>query len=371
MNPHRTPFALQTFQRLLGVILLLALLAGQGQMALAQEPGGSPAYLDPALLSSASGTLEVIVTASSSAKAARAVRNLGGTVGSDLWLIDAVAARIPASQVYNLASITGVRSVVANQGVRSASWDGYASDLRVLSGEYQMDGQPANPALYLPDGDFVSVSANGAVLFVNGDGTERARIFLPEGAPFTAAPRLGDGDTLFVSGENLRLYALAPDGEMRWTYAAQGTERFIGSAAPGLEGSVYQADSRGVVYALEATSGLERWRFSVPEQAGRLVTGPAVAPDGSLYLITDRGFVYAINPDGSMRWAAGLGKPLGFHPLFGPGNLLYLASPESGELIGLEAVSGMQLFSFSAGARLSALPVIGPEGSLYLPAGCG
>jgi hypothetical protein len=105
----------------------------------------TPAYVEPGLLAeTGSGgipmpqTLSVIVTAVDSAAAARAVARVGGTVSSDLWLVDAVAATIPAEGLAALAAHPAVRSVVDNKGVESAqdptadttAVDGWVTDYR-------------------------------------------------------------------------------------------------------------------------------------------------------------------------------------------------------------------------------------------------
>ena len=89
------------------------------------------------------------MTAGDSAAAARAVQHAGGQVSSDLWLIDAVAATIPAGRLQALATTPGLRSIVHNKGVETAdkpiepkaepiaiegsdpaAWDGWVTDYR-------------------------------------------------------------------------------------------------------------------------------------------------------------------------------------------------------------------------------------------------
>ncbi|NTW02769.1 MAG: S8 family peptidase [Oscillochloris sp.] len=95
------------------------------------------AYVDPALTSQAAvGTVSVIVSGSN---AARAVEAVGGLVTDDLWLINAVAAQVPASVVSVLATKSGVNSVVLNRGVTSSDWDGWVTDLPLPS---TWDGRP-------------------------------------------------------------------------------------------------------------------------------------------------------------------------------------------------------------------------------------
>ena len=66
------------------------------------------AYVEPGLASQAGDILSVIVTAKDAKAASRAVTSSGGQVTSELWLIDAVAARLPAGRLDTLASYPGV-----------------------------------------------------------------------------------------------------------------------------------------------------------------------------------------------------------------------------------------------------------------------
>ena len=93
-------------------------------------------YVEPSLRTTGAETISVIVTAEgSSATAATAVGSLGGEVTSDLWLIKAVAATLPANQLETLAATPGLVSIVHNKGVKSAQdpveeWDGWVTDYR-------------------------------------------------------------------------------------------------------------------------------------------------------------------------------------------------------------------------------------------------
>ena len=77
----------------------LIILAGSLVLLSASVPPGSRAYVEPGLWSTETESLAVIVTARSSDTAAAIVERLGGQTTSDLWLIDAVAATLPADQL--------------------------------------------------------------------------------------------------------------------------------------------------------------------------------------------------------------------------------------------------------------------------------
>ena len=75
-----------------------------------QRPGAAAsAYIEPGLLAVRSGEVSIILTAGSAQAAAR-VRQAGGRVTSELWLIDAVSAEIPAQAINRLSHQAGVAS---------------------------------------------------------------------------------------------------------------------------------------------------------------------------------------------------------------------------------------------------------------------
>jgi subtilisin family serine protease len=122
---------------LLTALVALALLGG-GRVA---QPisAGSVAYVEPELAQSDAAQISVIVTAASSEIAAQAVQLAQGQVTSDLWLIDSVAAEIPAQSVAALSQMPGVQSVVANHDVRSTAADGWVTDFPLPD---HWDGRP-------------------------------------------------------------------------------------------------------------------------------------------------------------------------------------------------------------------------------------
>jgi hypothetical protein len=91
-----------------------------GLIPQAAIPTRDPAYVEPGLFSLEVETLSVIVTAGDSEAAARAVERVGGQVTSDLWLVDGVAATVPAGQLGALAARPGVLSLVANKKAAAA-----------------------------------------------------------------------------------------------------------------------------------------------------------------------------------------------------------------------------------------------------------
>jgi hypothetical protein len=125
------------------VIMLFTLVAcGSQDAALGETQTQQPPYIEPNLLSVETETVSVIVTAGDSLAAAEAVERVGGQVISDLWLIEAVEANIPADQLGDLAAQLGVVSIVNNKEVKSAQeplWDGWVTNYPIT---VPHDGSP-------------------------------------------------------------------------------------------------------------------------------------------------------------------------------------------------------------------------------------
>ena len=79
---------------LLLILLITLAMRGSSDVYSAAKLEVQP-YIEPALLSAETDTLEIIVTAGDSQQAAENVEAAGGQVSGDLWLVDAVAATLP------------------------------------------------------------------------------------------------------------------------------------------------------------------------------------------------------------------------------------------------------------------------------------
>ena len=118
----------RVFRTLLLVALVVPMLGAR------PAPVDHTAYVAGGLADQ-SGEISVIVTGPSATEAAAAVETAGGQVTSDLWLIDGVAARLPAAGLKKLAVLDGVRAVVENQRVETAQTDGPPLDWDYTQGE--------------------------------------------------------------------------------------------------------------------------------------------------------------------------------------------------------------------------------------------
>lgn len=140
---------------------------------------------------------------------------------------------------------------------------------------------------------------------------------------------LADDGTLYFGVYDCRLFAMNPDGTLKWIANVQAyndkykIEYGITPSTPtiGPDGTIYvntlgyydenysyQHDF-GILWAINP-DGSEKWRY----EAGNMYIGdedfsnpwlrysPAVGHDGTIYVVTESGELHAVNSDGSLKW---------------------------------------------------------------------
>lgn len=95
---------------------------------------------------------------------------------------------------------------------------------------------------------------------------------------------------------SLRAPLLARAPSLAWEFA--GDQGLAGGPAVAPDGTIYVAGAGGTLYALGRDGG-ERWRAPLD---GEPVGSPAVAPDGSVYVVDRDGGLSAFSTDGARRW---------------------------------------------------------------------
>ncbi len=135
---------------------------------------------------------------------------------------------------------------------------------------------------------------NGVVYFAANDGSLHAidartglELWRNTKEPKVATNLALDKGTIYFGGQNKNLYAVdAANGQMKWVFK---TSRECGS--PVLAGGLVCFPTRdGVIQALDAATGAEKWKITDLHKA---VLPPIIAP-GSLYFLDGAGHLYAV-----------------------------------------------------------------------------
>jgi uncharacterized repeat protein (TIGR01451 family) len=151
------------------------------------------------------------------------------------------------------------------------------------------DSSPAVAA----DGTIYIGSGDHKLYAVKPDGT--LRWAYTTGAAISSSPAIGPDGTVYVGSLDHSVYAVRPDGTLRWSHATGG--EVYASPTVGSDGTVYVGSMEGSLYALYPDGGLKCSR-----SAGPISAPVSIGPDGTLYVPLGTGYLTALHPDCSVAW---------------------------------------------------------------------
>ncbi|BCW95446.1 MAG: PQQ-binding-like beta-propeller repeat protein [Fimbriimonadales bacterium] len=205
-------------------------------------------------------------------------------------------------------------------------------------------------------------------------------------------PAVGPDGTVVVHDSRGYVYALSPDGGLKWIFASGFP---YGPPSIGGDGTVYVGTGR-TVQAINGETGALRWQFTDSTSGALwLFAGPTVGPDGNIYAATNTSpsggglGVFSLTPAGQLRWSA-RGDPnvfeygsVGAEIVFGASqsgqspDQLYVAFDGGGTnsfLAAFRMTGGQRWSVFTGGQSQSGFsqqqcqPAVGPDGTVYLTA---
>lgn len=335
------------------------------------------AYVEATLYQHDSGLQSTIVTAKQPGLARQAVAQVGGSVTSDLWLIDAVVAQLSSEQITALAKLPGITSVVADKTVQSAEeivedsyvWNGWVTDRLVgSSSDVLLSGDVLFEPMPMPNGGLVSLTVTGELAFVNPDGSIYNVIDLP-GDGFLDRPNVAPDGTVYVNNDS-SVYAVDATGDVLWTQTVADGEKFTGGVAYTTQ-ALFVVDEMQIFYGLDPLTGARLWKSAPVGQTSPFQAGPSVGADGTLYAVNEAGELFAVAPDGTLRWQSSVDRgPYKLSPQVGADGTVYVTG--DGFKVSAFAPDGTLRWQFEGNSNvIHAAPHIGPDGSVYLTAGAG
>ncbi len=257
-----------------------------------------------------------------------------------------------------------------------AAWTTTWTDQRLVA--FVPEAAPLGPgSVYVV---VAGAQSNELPLTVTGrqrDGRVRWR-FEADGSNLWWRPALGPDGTIYLHGNNETdgiVYALTPDGGLRWVQKVIWFPYVPPSTGP--DGALY-VGSIDRIYRI-SPSGQIDWQFEDPDAQGLHAT-PTVGPDGRLYGMFDGGMgAVALDPaTGQLEWS-NPGDPNlwhrgqnGIETVFGrpgpgaPLDRFFLTMAGDTEVCAF-SLDGDQLFARGLANNRAHEPVVGADGTLYLP----
>jgi outer membrane protein assembly factor BamB len=236
---------------------------------------------------------------------------------------------------------------------------------------YETRGPVTSSPTFGPDGSIVFGSHDGRLHVVSSAGKPVWQ--WPTGDLVFSSPAHIDGGVVYVGSDDDHLYALdVPNRKALWRFQIGSCPQNVGvgpdasrcdvdgGPTVGLNGVLYTGGD--AVYAINP-DGTLRWRFAT---GGHVASSPALLPDGTVVAGSQDNLIHAISPEGTKRWDFRTGQDVESAPAIGEDGTVYVGSDDQ-KLYALSA-SGTLLWAFNTGGDIRASPAIGPDGTIYVGA---
>jgi hypothetical protein len=147
---------------------------------------------------------------------------------------------------------------------------------------------------------------------------------MSDGAIWATPAIAEDGTIIFPTwGGDGTVYAVYPNGSVKWTFNADYESNSISSPAIGNDGAIYFGSDgypNRYVYALNP-SGTLRWRYLTGDLTN---SAPAIGLDGTIYVGSCDNYLYALYPNGTLRWRFDAGSDIKGAATIGSNGIIYV-----------------------------------------------
>ena len=167
-----------------------------------------------------------------------------------------------------------------------------------------------------------------------------------------------DGATIYAASADGRVYAVnSANGTLKWKTNAISCAY---NPAVADDGSIYVGSSSGAFYAF-APDGTQKWKFM---SQSKVTCAPAVARDGTIYFGSQDMNLYALDPNGNKKWFYRTGGPIYSAPTLDAAGVVIFGACQ-GVLTALDPANGSVNWTTAVSAGLYSSPLIDRDGSIY------
>ena len=175
-----------------------------------------------------------------------------------------------------------------------------------------------------------------------------------------SSPAVSNG-VVYIGGWDINLYAIdAVTGKEKWRFA---TGEFVRSSPAVSNGVVYVGSTDNNLYAIDAVTGTERWRFTTGSLVSDVSSSPVVA-NGVVYVGSVSKNLFAIDAvTGKEKWRFATGDIVYSSPAVANG-VVYVGSGDK-NLYAIDAVTGTEKWRFATGDIVYSSPAVA-NGVVYV-----
>jgi eukaryotic-like serine/threonine-protein kinase len=234
-------------------------------------------------------------------------------------------------------------------------------DLALPWGHESGDHYLSSPALV--GSTLIFGAGDGGVYAVDAR-TGRVKWHARTGGRVRSSPAIADG-RVYVGSYDGRVYSFdVATGAERWRFDTEGTtlksgsygfdRRSIQSSPAVMNGVVYIGARDGFLYAIDAASGKQRWRYD--HKVSWIITSPAVSK-GVIYAgSSDAHFLQALDATGKELWRFASDVPVWSSPSVA-GDVVYVGDG-AGRLHAVDRATGKEQWFFRSGSQVYSSPAI-------------
>lgn len=237
-----------------------------------------------------------------------------------------------------------------------------------------------------PDGTIYFVSVNGFLFALSPDGNLKweAGGKGSDAGEISGVPVVGADGTVYTSTK-----AFNADGTVKWAM-----EESLDAMALSSDGTLYGTSGYNDFYAVNSEDGKVKWKWTCSDTVKKLTdeygdeiakvecfsylkSYPAIGKDGAIYVPSQEGFLYALSPDGEVKWKYKTQGAVFSSPVIGNNGTIYIgdSSPDSSPGYVYAISPGGQLkwkFKDSEITAWNEAPAVGADETLYFGIGrCG
>jgi len=281
--------------------------------------------------------------------------NLGPQTGTVKW-------------TYTIADATKGQPVIGSDGTVYVAC--YNKDLYAFNPDgtlkwtyttgNRLHGSPAIGA----DGTIYVGCADYKIYAINPDGTLKWTC-TTDSAIFTSSPTIGPDGTIYIGTSGYQkgnnLHAISDDGTqgtIKWTY---GTGEAYNTPAVGTDGTIYIGSLDNNLYAIHP-DGTLKWVYTTGGKMQR--TSPSIGPDGTIYIGNNDKNLYAVNQNGTLKWTYTFGSYIYSSVAIGSDGTIYTGNNDK-KVYAINP-DGTLKWDFTTGNTIRATPVIGSDGTIYV-----
>lgn len=184
-------------------------------------------------------------------------------------------------------------------------------------------------------------------------------------AGFTYSTPTSTDTHVYIASEN-ELIALTHDGDEAWVFTfaaitdppAVELSGLISTPAVAGDGTVYIGSLDHNLYAVNNNGNLS-WSY---DTGGEIFSSPTIGPDGTIYIGSRSGLLAALNPDGTLRWVAFTQGEILASPALDPDGNVYVGDTDN-LMYGFNE-NGALLWTFQAQGEIVSSPAVA-NGNVY------